>query len=122
MRLAARNASNAADRNRLMMRILRDPDGVEWQVWRVAPDARAHLERRRGERRRGPDPSYRGEERRRDADRRSGGSLQDGWLVFQCEAEKRRLMPAPPDWEQCDQNRLTLMLRAARPARTTSIL
>ena len=103
------------------MRILRDPDGVEWQVWSVAPDPRGHLERRRVERRRGPDPSYSGEERRTSEDRRRGGSLQAGWLVFQSEREKRRLMPAPGDWEQCDEERLRLMLRAARPARPSTL-
>jgi hypothetical protein len=104
------------------MRILRDNDGVEWQVWRVPPDPRGHLERRRADRRRGPDPNYRGEERRQQPDRRGGGSLQDGWLVFQSDREKRRLMPAPEDWEQCDEQRLGLMLRVARPARTPTIL
>ena len=103
------------------MRSLKDPEGVEWQIWRVAPDPRGHLERRRAERRRGPDPNYRGEERRKSDDRRSGGSLQEGWLVFQSDQEKRRLMPAPDDWEMCDEERLRMMLRAARPARPSTL-
>ena len=91
-------------------------------MWRVAPDPRAHLERRRVERRRAADPSYHGAERRVAQDRRCGGSLQDGWLVFQSEAEKRRLMPAPDDWEQCNEDRLTLLLRSARPARNSTVM
>ena len=79
------------------MRILRDPTGRQWNVWRVIPDPSGYIDRRREDRCRFQDPAYAGEERRQRANRRGGGSIMDGWLVFQSGAEKRRLVPVPAD-------------------------
>ena len=79
------------------------------------PDPRAYLERRRTDRRQLDDPGYTGEERRTGADRRRGGSILDGWLVFESETEKRRFMPVPEDWETYPDDRLLLLLRVATP-------
>lgn len=97
------------------MRTLRDRDGREWQVWHVVPDPNGYVDRRRGERRRFADPAYVGEERRTGPDRRSGGSILDGWLCFQCGSEKRRLLSVPPGWERLPEERLQLMLRLSVP-------
>jgi hypothetical protein len=54
-----------------------DSHGVEWRVWDVTP---AHMH-----------PATRAED--------FMGNLQDGWLVFESESEKRRLeAPYPADW------------------------
>jgi hypothetical protein len=54
-----------------------DSRGVEWRVWDVTP---AHMH-----------PATRAED--------FMGNLQDGWLVFESEEEKRRLeAPYPADW------------------------
>ncbi|HEX7240258.1 MAG TPA: hypothetical protein VF263_08340 [Longimicrobiaceae bacterium] len=103
------------------MRFFRDDDGVEWQVWRVVPDAPLVLERRMKDRRSGLPSNYRGEERRRGA-RRSGssGGLKDGWLCFQAAEGKRRLAPVPPEWESCPEPELVRMHAAASPVRMRS--
>lgn len=31
-----------------------------------------------------------------------GANLSDGWLCFECDREKRRLAPVPPEWETCE--------------------
>lgn len=102
------------------MRILRDRYGTEWQVWCVKPDLRGYLERRNGDRRRFQNPNYTGEERRTREDRRHGGSIMDGWLCFQSHTEKRRLLPVPPDWESCPEDRLARLLRVATPVQRHS--
>jgi hypothetical protein len=100
------------------MRIFRDDNGVEWQVWRVVPDAPLVLERRMKDRRSGQPSAYRGVERRVAA-RRSGSSagLKDGWLCFQGEEGKRRLAPVPPEWEVCPEPELARLHAAASPVR-----
>ncbi len=64
-------------------RTFTDPNGREWNVWAVHP----HLLGGRGGRHR----SLVDEE------------LAEGWLAFEAAgapAEKRRLAPVPPEWEQ----------------------
>jgi hypothetical protein len=48
--------------------------------------------------------------------------MQKGWLTFESEAERRRLVPVPRDWEEAGPERLELYLRNAQPvARSTPI-
>jgi hypothetical protein len=70
-----------------MLRHFTDAQGVRWRVWDVWPTARtasASL--------------------MRDVAVAAfpGQSLADGWLCFECDDEKRRLAPIPPEWETCD--------------------
>ena len=48
--------------------------------------------------------------------------MQNGWLTFECETERRRLVPVPRDWELAAPERMELYCRAAQPVtRTTPI-
>lgn len=72
-----------------MLREFKDANGTTWKVWDVYP--------------------YAGRSARPVADPASTFSafpsrdLQDGWLVFECDNEKRRLAPIPPEWETCEE-------------------
>lgn len=67
----------------------------------------------------GPPPS--GIERRRGADRRVlqqrrvrlAPGLQQGWLVFQCGDERRRLVPVPTGWDELSSAELAELCRRA---------
>src|SRR5687767_6149683 len=85
-------------------RTFADDQGKSWEIWDVRPD---RVERRAGERRaERPDP-WDGPERRVEQDRRQRAEarlalmppLDEGWLVFKSDDEKRRLAPIPPNWE-----------------------
>lgn len=67
-----------------MLRGFTDSTGVEWRVWEVFPSKAGA-------------PT--------DAEKYSHSSLKDtafaeGWLCFECQDQKRRLAPIPPDWAQ----------------------
>ena len=50
------------------------------------------------------------------------GEMRQGWLTFESEEERRRLVPIPRDWEVAAQDRLELYCRAAQAvSRTTPI-
>ncbi|CAN5144870.1 hypothetical protein BH24GEM2_BH24GEM2_04730 [soil metagenome] len=83
----------------MALRTFTDPAGTEWKVWDVIPAfVREQEERREGE----PDSKPKAPERRRSLDRSNllTPGLERGWLCFESDAEKRRLSPIPPDWEQ----------------------
>ena len=44
------------------------------------------------------------------------GDYKTGWLCFEAGDLKRRLVPVPPDWEDCDRLRLDGYLKAAAVA------
>jgi hypothetical protein len=44
---------------------------------------------------------------------RMGEELTRGWLVFECEHEKRRLMPIPPGWDLASDEELCALRDAA---------
>jgi len=71
-----------------MLREFTDKKGVVWQVWDVYPVAA----KRRS-------PSESADE---GLTHLPGKDLTEGWLCFQCDNEKRRLAPIPPEWEICD--------------------
>lgn len=78
----------------MAVREFTDSEGTEWRVWAVTP---MHLH-----------PVTRGE------DYMMG--LQDGWLVFESRAEKRRLeAPYPDDWTTYGIAQLEALSRRARP-------
>jgi hypothetical protein len=71
-----------------------DSKGTRWLVWSTTPTTGSVL---------APD-------------------MQQGWLTFESEDERRRLVPIPADWEKAASDRIELYCRAAqRVARTTPI-
>ncbi|WP_420125161.1 hypothetical protein [Longimicrobium sp.] len=61
-----------------------DAGGVRWQVWATTP--------------------MRGDVRPQFA---------SGWLAFECEAERRRLTPIPPEWADVADGELCVLLAQA---------
>ena len=50
------------------------------------------------------------------------GEMRQGWLTFESDGERRRLVPIPRDWENAAHDRLELYCRAAQGvSRTTPI-
>lgn len=98
-----------------------DSLGRRWEVWLVTPAA---AERRRVDRRTGAQGSFQGTmdrrktpERRRSTFRRSvtvASEYHNGWLCFESEGEKRRLVPVPEGWTEAGPDRLSQLLQAAK--------
>ena len=94
------------------MRNFKDPQGQQWQVWKVTPSATVYHERRAkttvagGE---GREP-YAGEDRRK-------GDIQQGWLCFDSGSERRRFYPVPSGWESYPDERLIRLLLASSSVR-----
>jgi hypothetical protein len=100
-----------------------DTTGKRWEVWLVTPAA---AERRKADRRAtaaSGEPFTGGPERRRTPERRRAPfrrsvavatEYSQGWLCFESEAEKRRLAPVPPGWEEAGPDRLSTWLQAAK--------
>ena len=98
-----------------------DSSGRRWEVWLVTPAA---AERRRVDRRTGAQGSFEGSidrrktpERRRSPFRRSvtvASEYNNGWLCFESEGEKRRLVPVPEGWMEAGPDRLSTLLQAAK--------
>ena len=87
------------------LRRFHSSENVEWHVWSVVPGSRLEGERRDADRRH-PEPIlyYRGHERRSDIDRRRYDpvvrpGMERGWLTFESEMERRRMVPIPRGWE-----------------------
>lgn len=93
-----------------------DSNGTAWTAWDIPP-AHAFSNRRRTAERRvkvisGFTPERRQTERRR---RVVPDRLLYGWLCFECESEKRRLVPPPPAWAQASDQELEELCRRAVP-------
>lgn len=73
-----------------MLRQFTDASGTTWRVWDVWPSIRPGASGGAGTTR---SESYAGAF--------PGTSFGDGWLCFECDREKRRLSPIPPEWETC---------------------
>ena len=90
-----------------------DVMGAEWNVWEVYPSLveRRLLHERRIARRASL-------ERRHEPAGRATLPLQirGGWLAFQSKYERRRLMPVPMDWEDCDDTTLRQLLAQSKLA------
>lgn len=105
-------------------RSFRTADGIDWDAWDVNP---GQVERRLADRRHEDAASETDVERRRHAERRSQFGrrssllgLEQGWLCFEHDGEKRRLTPIPSDWPRCDEARLIEYCAQARPVRRVS--
>ena len=71
-----------------------DSKGTRWLVWSTTPTQGAVL----------------------------AGDMQKGWLTFESDGERRRLVPIPRDWEDAATDRMELYCRAAQAVtRTTPI-
>lgn len=95
-----------------------DDDGLLWQAWDVIP---SWGERRVEERRKddaGP-PSGLDERRATDRRKRRGirigltSNLVNGWLAFESDGMRRRLVPIPDGWEALDEEQLRTLWRKA---------
>jgi hypothetical protein len=98
-----------------------DSTGRRWEVWLVTPAA---AERRKVDRRAVTSGGFEGTpERRRTPDRRKSpfrrsvaiaSEYNNGWLCFESEGEKRRLVPVPDGWVEMGPDRLSALLQAAK--------
>jgi len=98
-----------------------DSTGRRWEVWLVTPAA---AERRRVDRRAAAAGTFEGTmdrrktpERRRSPFRRSvtvASEYHNGWLCFESDGEKRRLVPVPEGWAEAGPDRLSTLLQAAK--------
>ena len=81
----------------MALRVYRDPDGVEWRVWPVAPDSSFST---------------------------LGKSYRDGWLCFERAdgSDRRRLgmRTVPADWDALTDEHLDMLRRTAEPAHRRS--
>jgi hypothetical protein len=69
-----------------------DDTGTMWRVWDTYPAAASALRR--------VSPTY-----------------AEGWLTFECEVERRRLAPIPPEWEIASRNLMGHWCARAFPVR-----
>ena len=71
-----------------------DSKGTHWLVWSTTPTSGSVL----------------------------ASDMQKGWLTFESDTERRRLVPVPRDWEDAGSERMELYCRAAQAVpRTTPI-
>jgi hypothetical protein len=71
-----------------------DSKGTHWLVWSTTPSPGSLL----------------------------ASDMQKGWLTFESDGERRRLVPVPRDWEAAAPDRMELYCKAAQPvSRTTPI-
>jgi hypothetical protein len=105
----------------MSLRTFTDANGRQWEAYAVIPRAE---ERRRYDRRSGETKADIADERR-ESDRRVTVGRSDyivakaGWLCFDSDDERRRLMPIPDDWARCDEAQLAAYCSEATPARVT---
>lgn len=94
-----------------------DSNGTAWTAWDIPPAHAFSNRRREGERRVKASADYRperrtgGERRRRAVPER----LLYGWLCFESNAEKRRLVPPPQAWAEATDQELEALCRRAVP-------
>ncbi|HYD54578.1 MAG TPA: hypothetical protein VEA99_18230 [Gemmatimonadaceae bacterium] len=97
----------------MALREFRDRHGLHWSVCEVHAES---SERRRAR----PDVVYDGPERRRRTDVLYRSPVRDGyeqgWLVFESRAERRRLVPIPQGWEELPEAELERLCYVASPA------
>ena len=79
-----------------MLREFEDKNGVSWQVWDVYPG-----------------PTRTATKPIQDFSALPSRDLSEGWLCFQCDNEKRRLAPIPPNWEMLGSDELCALCTRA---------
>jgi hypothetical protein len=103
----------------MALREFHDSQGTRWLAFDVRPD-KVYSPVRSGADRRALQPApYQGEQRR-GKDRRTRPfhpMTAYGWICFQSESEKRRLTPAPENWESFPADQLESLCRRSEPAR-----
>ncbi len=88
-----------------------DLSGRRWEVWEVHPTL---TERRRARDRRHADRGS-GERRVVEVRRRSlPRALQEGWLAFRSDEERRRLYPIPDKWRDSSNDDLASLVERAQ--------
>jgi len=107
----------------MSLRNFKDAGGTEWRVWDVVPYKTYAGERRASDRRVAQSGAYTGPERRTGRDRRIRTAtlmtpgLENGWLCFENQADKRRLTPIPSGWDEAAETELEGLLERARSVR-----
>lgn len=94
-----------------------DADGRAWEAWHVRPP-QVHAPVRSGADRRSLPGNAFHPDRRNGPDRRTqpfSPAMAYGWVVFETPGEKRRLVPAPPGWDDCPDASLEQFWREAQP-------
>jgi hypothetical protein len=91
-------------------RKIKDGDGKAWDVWEVYPSA---VEQRMS----GEHPAVSTHDRKK-SERRGlrvvvPAALQQGWLAFQRDGDRRRLAPIPENWIAMDDAALIALLDSA---------
>ena len=94
----------------MALRSFVDSAGTEWKVWDVIPSWVREQEEGAGEDQEGPAPP-----RKSGVDRSLllTPGLEQGWLCFECDSEKRRLTPIPAGWDQHSDQELEALCEAA---------
>jgi hypothetical protein len=91
-----------------------DARGIAWQAWEVIPST---AERRRAEReRRFGTRDQRDRRLHPELRVRMQEELTNGWLVFECATEKRRLYPVPAGWSSLSDIELDALAATAEAA------
>jgi hypothetical protein len=94
-----------------------DSKGVAWKAWDVPPWRVYSQTRSNGDRRVTVVPGYQPERRQAERRRRTAApGLEHGWLCFECDNEKRRLIPPPPSWADVPDAELAALCGRASPA------
>jgi hypothetical protein len=103
----------------MSLRAFVDSGGNEWQVFDVAPRTaeRRSQERRAREASQATADRRDGDRRFRIADLGRLSTINESWLCFDRESDRRRLSPIPDDWTRCTDEALEDYCRRARPAR-----
>lgn len=91
-----------------------DPTGRHWRAWDVHP---SHAEQRTGGERRQADSEVRSERRQEEEPRAlMPPELMGGWLCFETDGERRRLVPIPAGWSAAPVEHLHEWLHEATPS------
>ena len=100
----------------MALRRFTDSDGRAWEAGHVRPP-HVYTPVRSGVDRRDRGGGGAEQERRRGPDRRTqpfSPALAYGWVCFETPGEKRRLVPAPPEWDECPDTALERFCQDAR--------
>lgn len=71
------------------IRNFRDSEGRSWRVWHVVPQS--------------------------EVLRATSPELARGWLCFENDGDKRRLLDPPERWRECSEEELLALLQGAAP-------